>query len=126
MEIKPEEDERIIHIEMERLKDFENHPFKICSDQQMAQLTASIKQYGMTLRTAMPALPVLPENLFSNADEEGDSGNPEALDEPGTGKTKGGRKMSTVIAVANQKGGCSYGKPQIMQGEAGNLCDPAV
>ena len=47
MEIKPEEDERIIHIEMERLKDFENHPFKICSDQQMAQLTASIKQYGI-------------------------------------------------------------------------------
>ena len=36
MEQKQEE-ERIIGIEIERLKDFENHPFKVKSDQEMSQ-----------------------------------------------------------------------------------------
>lgn len=33
-----EKDERIVEIEMERLRDFKNHPFKITEDSQMKAL----------------------------------------------------------------------------------------
>ncbi len=42
-----EENEKIIEIELERLKDFPNHPFKVQDDQQMTELTKSIKKYGI-------------------------------------------------------------------------------
>ena len=41
------DDERIIEIEVERLRTFPNHPFKVMDDGEMDQLTASIKQYGI-------------------------------------------------------------------------------
>ena len=42
-----EADERIVEIEMERLREFRNHPFKVKADQQMLQLIASINQFGI-------------------------------------------------------------------------------
>ena len=40
-------DERVVEIEMERLREFRNHPFKVKADQQMLQLMESIGQYGI-------------------------------------------------------------------------------
>lgn len=42
-----EEDERVVEIEMERLREFHDHPFKVKADQQMLQLMESIGQYGI-------------------------------------------------------------------------------
>ena len=40
-------DERIVEIEMERLRSFTNHPFKVQADSQMIELQDSIKKYGI-------------------------------------------------------------------------------
>lgn len=40
-------DEKVVEIEMERLREFANHPFKVCADSQMIQLQDSIKKYGI-------------------------------------------------------------------------------
>ena len=37
-------EERIIEIEMERLRDFRNHPFRISPDKPMAELMESIQR----------------------------------------------------------------------------------
>ena len=42
-----DDDERVIEIEIERLRDFKNHPFRIVEDEQMKGLMASIAQYGI-------------------------------------------------------------------------------
>ena len=47
MEEKPAEEEKIISMEIERLKDFKDHPFNVKADQQMKQLMESIKRYGI-------------------------------------------------------------------------------
>ena len=47
MEESSVNEEKIISIEIERLKDFKNHPFRVRSDRDMQKLLASIKQYGM-------------------------------------------------------------------------------
>ena len=44
-EIEP--DEKIVEIEMERLREFRNHPFKVKADGQMLQLIESISKYGV-------------------------------------------------------------------------------
>ena len=44
---QPDTDERIIEIELERLRSFENHPFKVQADSQMVELQDSIKKYGI-------------------------------------------------------------------------------
>lgn len=41
------EEERVIEIEIERLRDFQNHPFKVKTDQQMSQLIESMEHYGI-------------------------------------------------------------------------------
>ena len=48
-EINPaiNEDERVVEIEVERLRDFCNHPFKVIEDQQMLLLIDSIGKYGI-------------------------------------------------------------------------------
>ena len=46
-EIPLDSGERIIEIEMERLQDFKNHPFKITGDNQMKTLMESIQKYGI-------------------------------------------------------------------------------
>ena len=40
-------DEKVVEIEMERLRTFTNHPFKIIGDSQMIELQDSIKKYGV-------------------------------------------------------------------------------
>ena len=42
-----EEDEKVVEIELERLRGFENHPFKVRADSQMIELQESIKKYGI-------------------------------------------------------------------------------
>lgn len=40
-------DEKIVEIEIERLRDFQNNPFKVQSDSQMKELKDSIAKYGI-------------------------------------------------------------------------------
>lgn len=42
-----EEDEKIVEIELERWREFENHPFKVRADSQMIELQESIRKYGI-------------------------------------------------------------------------------
>ena len=49
-------DEKVIEIELERLRTFTNHPFKVQADSQMIELQDSIKKYGILLRTSQPDL----------------------------------------------------------------------
>lgn len=44
---KRDAEERIIEIELERLRSFNNHPFKVQADSQMIELQESIKKYGI-------------------------------------------------------------------------------
>lgn len=41
------EDEKVVEIELERLRGFENHPFKVRADSQMIELQESIRKYGI-------------------------------------------------------------------------------
>ena len=43
----PEDGEKIIEIQLERLRTFKNHPFKIWMDQEMIRLSASVEKYGI-------------------------------------------------------------------------------
>ena len=40
-------DEKVVEIEMERLRAFSNHPFKVIGDSQMIELQDSIKKYAI-------------------------------------------------------------------------------
>ena len=40
-------EEKLVEIEMERLRSFENHPFKVKADSQMIELQESVKKYGI-------------------------------------------------------------------------------
>ena len=42
-----EPEEMVIEIEVERLRDFKDHPFKIRNDPQMKSLKESIQKYGI-------------------------------------------------------------------------------
>ena len=42
-----EPEEMVIEIEVERLRDFKGHPFKIRNDPQMKSLKESIQKYGI-------------------------------------------------------------------------------
>ena len=43
----PEDGEKIIEIQPERLRTFKNHPFKVRMDQEMIRLSASVEKYGI-------------------------------------------------------------------------------
>ena len=45
-EMEPAE-EKVVEIETERLRAFENHPFKLRADSQMIELQESVKKYGI-------------------------------------------------------------------------------
>ena len=45
--IQKNEDEKIIEIEIERLRSFKNHPFQVKDDKKMEDLSECIKQYGV-------------------------------------------------------------------------------
>ncbi len=51
------EDERIIEIEIERLRDFKDHPFRIKADDQMQDLMESIERYGILTPLIVRPLP---------------------------------------------------------------------
>ena len=42
-----EADEKVVEIELERLRSFANHPFKVQADSQMIELQDSIRKYGI-------------------------------------------------------------------------------
>ena len=42
-----DQDEIVVEIELERLRGFVNHPFKVQADSQMIELQESIKKYGI-------------------------------------------------------------------------------
>lgn len=63
MEPSPDSDERIVEIEMERLRDFRNHPFKIKEDHEMKALMDSIHQYGILNPIIVRPLP---EGIYDN------------------------------------------------------------
>ncbi len=44
-----DQDERVVEIELERLRGFVNHPFKVQADSQMIELQESIKKYGILI-----------------------------------------------------------------------------
>ena len=44
---KRDSEEMIIEIEVERLRDFHNHPYKIQEDQQLQSFKESIQKYGI-------------------------------------------------------------------------------
>ena len=50
-------EERIIEIEIERLRDFRNHPFQIKEDQEMKDLMDSIRLYGILTPLIVRPLP---------------------------------------------------------------------
>ena len=43
-------EEKVVEIEMERLRSFENHPFKVRADSQMIELQESVKSMGFLIR----------------------------------------------------------------------------
>ena len=43
----PGDGEKIIEIQLERLRTFKNHPFKVRMDQEMIRLSASVEKYGI-------------------------------------------------------------------------------
>ena len=45
--IVPNEEEKIIQIEIERLTTFKDHPFKVQEDEDMKMLVESIEKYGI-------------------------------------------------------------------------------
>ena len=45
--IQKNEDEKIIEIEIERLRSFKNHPFQVKDDKEMHLLKESIEKYGI-------------------------------------------------------------------------------
>ena len=40
-------EEKVVEIEMERLRSFENQPFKVKADSQMIELQESVKKYSI-------------------------------------------------------------------------------
>ena len=66
-----EEKEKIIEIEIERLRDFKEHPFQVKDDEEMRQLKDSISEYGVLnpliedqdRKVSMKSFPVIGENM---------------------------------------------------------------
>ena len=52
-----DEDERIVEIEIERLRPFRSHPFKVKDDQEMKDLIDSISRYGILTPLVVRPLP---------------------------------------------------------------------
>lgn len=48
------ENEKVIEIEIERLRSFKDHPFKVTDDKEMHLLKDSIKQYQLWRRRDKP------------------------------------------------------------------------
>ena len=61
MEVRKEDqrdqDEKVVEIEIERLRDFKNHPFKVREDEQMLKLIESVTENGILLPTLVRPSP---------------------------------------------------------------------
>ena len=56
-------DEKVVEIEMERLRTFTNHPFKVIGDSQMIELQDSIKKYGVLNQDYEAVVTMVDSNL---------------------------------------------------------------
>ena len=56
-------DEKVVEIEMERLRAFPNHPFKVIGDSQMIELQDSIKKYVERLKATTTLFLATEENM---------------------------------------------------------------
>lgn len=67
------EDEKVIEIEIERLRFFKDHPFKVTDDKEMHLLKDSIKQYGvlnpLIVRPVPDTVELVKENIPEKVDE---------------------------------------------------------
>ncbi len=45
--VEAQDDERVVEVSIERLRSFQDHPFKVMSDPQMMQLKDSVEKYGI-------------------------------------------------------------------------------
>ena len=70
-----DQDERVVEIELERLRGFVNHPFKVQANSQMIELQESIKKYGIL----NPLIPVHVRCLIDEAANIGQIPNLEKL-----------------------------------------------
>ena len=52
---------KLMSIKLEKLHPFRNHPYKVIDDESMAELTESIKQYGLLSRIIVCPLEDKPE-----------------------------------------------------------------
>ena len=74
---KPGDNERIVEIEMERLRPFHSHPFKVKDDQEMKDLIDSISRYGIltpwssarSRRVCMRSSPATAENMLPSSSD---------------------------------------------------------
>ena len=64
-----DQDERVVEIELERLRGFVNHPFKVQADSQMIELQESIKKYGILNPLILFNELVLSDKLFEHCAE---------------------------------------------------------
>ena len=63
-----EPEEMVIEIEIERLRDFKNHPFKIRDDLQMRSLKESIQKYGILTANVKHFFTLIPSHLCTVLD----------------------------------------------------------
>lgn len=62
--IQKNEDEKIIEIEIERLRSFKNHPFQVKDDNEMHLLKESIEKYGILTPLIVRPVPDLEDVLM--------------------------------------------------------------
>lgn len=62
-------EEKVVEIEMERLRSFENHPFKVKADGQMIELQESVKKYGILNPLIVRPRKVVPMKSYQGTEE---------------------------------------------------------
>lgn len=62
-------EEKVVEIEMERLRSFENHPFKVRADSQMIELQESVKKYGILNPLIVRPRKMVPMKSYQGTEE---------------------------------------------------------
>ena len=62
-------EEKVVEIEMERLRSFENHPFKVKADSQMIELQKKKKKYGILNPLIVRPRKVVPMKSYQGTEE---------------------------------------------------------
>ena len=68
--IQKNEDEKIIEIEIERLRSFKNHPFQVKDDNEMHLLKESIEKYGILTPLIVRPVPDAPDGFVTSNEEK--------------------------------------------------------